>query len=233
MARRRYISTDISTDDKVNQISNLAKLLYTWAMPHFADNCRITPQNAAELKMAILPGLREGPKEVQKAMNEIFAVGLWGRDEDGRIFIPSNSFYKYQTYINAANRRKTPQNTASSSSSSSPSLSLSPLSEAGKNKKKPEKRKKASPYPSDFQVTPEILSLARENEWPDPHSELEAFRDFHISKGSRFVEWDRAFHTWLRNSKKFSGRTDGKPKATQGLDTLKAWAKRSGILDKT
>ena len=127
MARRRYISTDISTDEKVNSVSNFAKLLYTWSIPHFADNCRITPHNAAELKWTILPALKEGPKEVEKAMQELFGAGLWGRDEEGHIFVPAESFYKYQTYINAANHRKTPQITAS------PSLSPSPSSEIHKN----------------------------------------------------------------------------------------------------
>lgn len=124
MARRRYISTDISTDSKVNAVSDLAALLYTWSIPHFADNCRLTPRNAAECRWTILPGRKSTEKDVEKAMNELFCVGLWGRDEDGRIFIPSDSFYKFQTYINAANRRETPQIAASSSPSLSPSPSL-------------------------------------------------------------------------------------------------------------
>lgn len=32
-----------------------------------------------------------------------------------------------------------------------------------------------------------------------------AFTDYHISKGSAFVDWGRALNTWLRNEHKFSG----------------------------
>lgn len=33
--------------------------------------------------------------------------------------------------------------------------------------------------------------------------QLEAFRDYHLSKGSRFVDWDRAFQTWMRNARQY------------------------------
>jgi hypothetical protein len=32
-----------------------------------------------------------------------------------------------------------------------------------------------------------------------------AFVDHHISKGSRFVKWENAFYTWVRNDRKFNG----------------------------
>src|SRR5262245_7797525 len=97
MPRRRYISTDISTDGKVNQLSDQAALLFSWAIPHFADNCRLTPQNAAELKLAIVPGRSWSVKHVEGLLNEILAARLWGRDENGQIFTPADSFYKFQT----------------------------------------------------------------------------------------------------------------------------------------
>lgn len=124
MARRRYLSTNISTDAKINQLSDQAALLYTWAIPHFADDCRLTPQNAVEIKLAIVPGRSWNIKHIEGLINEVLAAGLWGRDENDDIFIPSESFYKFQTYVNAANRRETPQIAASFSSSSSSSSSL-------------------------------------------------------------------------------------------------------------
>src|SRR5262245_5354331 len=133
MSRRRYVSTEISTDGKVNELSDQAALLFTWAIPHFADDCRLTPQNAAEIKLAIIPGRNWTVKHIEGLINEIFALGLWGRDENGRIFTPADSFYKYQTYINAANRRETPQIAVSLS----PSLSPSPSLKEEKNKKPP------------------------------------------------------------------------------------------------
>ena len=34
---------------------------------------------------------------------------------------------------------------------------------------------------------------------------LEAFRDYHLAKGSRFKDWDAAFRTWCRNAITFKG----------------------------
>jgi hypothetical protein len=35
----------------------------------------------------------------------------------------------------------------------------------------------------------------------DVQVEFEKFRDYHLAKGSKFVDWDRAFHTWLNNAR--------------------------------
>ena len=200
MSRRRYLSTDISTDGKVNQLSDQAALLFTWSIPHFADDCRLTPQNAAELRMAIVPGRSWNIKHVEGLMNEIFSFGLWGKDENGRIFIPADSFYKFQTYINAANRRETPQIAASPSPSPSPSFKGDSC-----------KRK----YPADFAADQTIKDLAVKNGWPDPDTELEAFRDYHVSKGSRFLDWNAAFRTWLRNGRRINGQSKTKAEVQQ------------------
>lgn len=157
MPRRRYISTNISTDKRVNSVSEFAALIYTWATPHAADDCRLTPQNAEEFKMLVVPGTKRTLEEVGSAIQEILAAGLWGVDEEGRYFIPSKSFYKYQTYISAANRRETPEITASSSlsSSSSSSLKEDPKKEAAPadkpvdNHDKPLESKGKAPPPGD------------------------------------------------------------------------------------
>lgn len=39
-------------------------------------------------------------------------------------------------------------------------------------------------------------------------SEIEAFEDYHSSKGSKFVDWDRAFQTWCRNADKWSKKPE-------------------------
>lgn len=35
----------------------------------------------------------------------------------------------------------------------------------------------------------------------DIEVEFEKFKDYHLSKGSTFVDWDRAFHYWLSNAR--------------------------------
>jgi len=36
--------------------------------------------------------------------------------------------------------------------------------------------------------------------------EMDKFRDFHQSRGNRFVNWDQAFNNWLRNAAEFKAR---------------------------
>ena len=49
--------------------------------------------------------------------------------------------------------------------------------------------------------------------------EFVAFSDFHRSKGSRFIDWDKALNTWLRTARRFAGRvavnggSNGKPES--------------------
>lgn len=71
-------------------------------------------------------------------------------------------------------------------------------------------KKRREVYPKDFSVSESIKNLARKNQWPDPLSEVEKFRDFHIARGSLMADWEAAFRTWLRNAKAFSQRR-GKP----------------------
>jgi len=123
MPRRRYISTNISTDCGTNKLSTFAALLYTWAIPHFNDDCRLTPKNAEEIKWSVIPARSEGIGMVVSAIEEIVMAGLWGMDNNGHICMPSESFYKYQTYIPAEKRRETPQIAASPAPSPSPSPS--------------------------------------------------------------------------------------------------------------
>lgn len=58
---------------------------------------------------------------------------------------------------------------------------------------------KLTPLPDDFKVTPRILELAKQHGWPNPDSELDAFKDYHLAHGSRMADWEAAFRTWLRN----------------------------------
>src|SRR3990167_8356991 len=71
------------------------------------------------------------------------------------------------------------------------------------------KSKRATQLPEDFSVSDSIQAWAKDHGLPAPNTELEAFRDYHVSKASTFKDWDAAFRTWLRNGKRFAG--NGKP----------------------
>lgn len=64
--------------------------------------------------------------------------------------------------------------------------------------------KRGGQIPDDFVVTEHHEELAMQNDWPSPHDEISAFRDYHMARGTVFKDWDRAFYTWLRNAKKFA-----------------------------
>ena len=72
-----------------------------------------------------------------------------------------------------------------------------------------EKIKRARSYPENFQASEEVKAWAKIKRLPDPETHLEAFRDYHTSKGSTFKDWDAAFRTWIRNAARF--KDNGKP----------------------
>ena len=67
------------------------------------------------------------------------------------------------------------------------------------------KSKRATQYPENFQVSPEVQAWALKERLPDPETQLPAFRDYHQAKGSTFKDWEAALRTWLRNAPKFAG----------------------------
>lgn len=66
------------------------------------------------------------------------------------------------------------------------------------------KRNFATQLPNDFVITEAIVTTALKNNWPHPEEEIEAFRDYHLARGTVFKDWTRAFYTWLRNAKRFN-----------------------------
>lgn len=154
MSRRRYVSTKISQDTRVNRLAieygDFAALLYTWMIPHAADDATL-PGDPEELLYQVVPARRDkSVEDVQAALDGMAVLGLIEGTDDGRIAFPAPSFYRYQTYIkdrnkrggdapepaqnsapsqpeqtDAAEQRKSAQNTASFNPSFSPSPSPS------------------------------------------------------------------------------------------------------------
>lgn len=109
MSRRRYVSTNVSTDKVFNRLcqqgEDFAGLLYLLMIPHAEDDGTING-DPEELLATVLPMRRDKTEEdVAAALTLMDDMGLiaWDR-EAARIYFPA-SFYKYQTYIPAAKRR--------------------------------------------------------------------------------------------------------------------------------
>ena len=61
--------------------------------------------------------------------------------------------------------------------------------------------------PEDFTISDAVRAWAAENGIAaDLEKELEAFKDWHGSKASRFADWDAALRSWLRKVRTFAAR---------------------------
>lgn len=111
MARRRYITTEISVDDRVTELAEanlLVPLLYTWMIPHAEDDATLrgTPR---QITLKVLPGIPVTTQQVEDALSVMASAGLieWER-ELGVIGFPPASFYRYQTNVPTPKRRTAP-----------------------------------------------------------------------------------------------------------------------------
>ena len=64
------------------------------------------------------------------------------------------------------------------------------------------RKKPAKPLPDDWEPKDSHLKKAQELKL-DLTAEVEAWRDHHAARDSRFADWDSALHTWLRNTQKY------------------------------
>lgn len=68
-----------------------------------------------------------------------------------------------------------------------------------------EKQKRARQFPKEWLPSKSLFEWAISEKIGASSEQVaeqfEAFRDYHVAKGNRFVDWDRAFQTWMRNAK--------------------------------
>lgn len=99
MSRRRYLSTDISTDKRVNRLArdygDFAALLYTWMIPH-AGNDGALSGDPEEILMQVVPGRRDKSiEDVEAALAGMAALGLIAWDWTAQSVHFPASFYKF------------------------------------------------------------------------------------------------------------------------------------------
>ena len=78
------------------------------------------------------------------------------------------------------------------------------------------KRRRATTYPPDYKPKPGHFDLAASLR-VDLRIEGPQFRDHHTAKASKFVDWDAALRTWIRNAAKFRGEGNVIPIGDAGL----------------
>lgn len=88
MARKRYISTEISVDSRINTLAreygDFAVLLYTWLIPHAGDDGALTG-NPEEIAMIVIPGFRHhSVSDITEALSGMHELKLifWDKENE-------------------------------------------------------------------------------------------------------------------------------------------------------
>lgn len=81
--------------------------------------------------------------------------------------------------------------------------SLEPVKEPICGKAEPKKEKRMTQLPDSFEPNENNIETAKKA-GIDIEYQLQQFKDWHLAKGSKYKDWNRAFNTWLRKSVEFS-----------------------------
>lgn len=97
MAQRRMIAKSISTSTRLSEVSDFAKLLFTWIIPHCDDYGHLDA-NPRIVKAIVVPLCDAGTNEVEAALGELYAKGLLEKYEvEGRPYMTVFKWEDYQT----------------------------------------------------------------------------------------------------------------------------------------
>lgn len=222
MARRRYLSTKISLDTKVNKLAvtagDFAALLYTWMIPHVEDDARLTG-DPDEILMMVCPGRRDKTTDdIIAALQAMNTLGLIEWNKGAEYIQFPQTFYGYQTYITdkrktaqgqdtpidipriSAKQRKTAQNSALVSSSSLVSLKSSSCANETDKPSIAASVASATPPPESPPLLEETHSHEKDDTKPKKTKTVNPFWDAllvgigHEPPPSKKGAWGKAIH---------------------------------------
>lgn len=128
---------------------------------------------------------------VQRFLDELIlrdTIGTVCGTPDGKVY----RIVKYEDYAGRAT-------TVGDSSESKGGTAAGHEQELNKKQRTSKPRKKLSDLPPDWTPNESHTAKAASHRI-DLTLQAEKFRHYHRSKGSRFLSWDDAFHTWLGNA---------------------------------
>ncbi|WP_079933355.1 DnaD domain-containing protein [Carboxydocella sp. ULO1] len=111
MARKRFITSEMSTDEKLASIAEInptAALMWPWFITAFDDWGRMSA-NPVEVKLTLFPAFPFTSREIAQAIQLYDEYGIAHKYEvDGKPYlaINPNVWFKYQTYITADRKKK-------------------------------------------------------------------------------------------------------------------------------
>jgi len=105
VANRRMVAKSISISEQVNNMSDFAKLLFTWMIPH-ADDWGMIKGSAKVIKALVVPLTDHSTADVEKALQEIADSELifWFENEGDQYI----EFCKWDGYQSGLHKRTKP-----------------------------------------------------------------------------------------------------------------------------
>lgn len=73
-------------------------------------------------------------------------------------------------------------------------------------------KKPLKPIPDEFHLNGVLRDFATKNGFPKQDFMFEQFKAHHRAKGSKFVDWEAAWRTWVLNQRKFNGDAPQQPR---------------------
>lgn len=211
MARIRSIKPEFWTDEKIVELSPLARLLFI-GMWNFADDQGRMVYSPKRLKLQILPADAADVAELVGEIRRESLVTVY--DHEGVEYIQVNGFERHQKVDKrvpsklppppnyAEPRRETPpegkgvdQGMDQGGDSGAPATA---------DADKPSRKKPLRPFPEDFALDEELAAYCRAK-LPaiNPKVIFENFKNHHLAKGTQFADWRAAFRTWVGNEVKW------------------------------
>lgn len=91
----------------------------------------------------------------------------------------------------------------------------------------PPAKKRPARLPDDFTVTQDMREWAKDKvPRLNVQNETEHFVDHHMAKGSTYVDWTRAWQTWMRNANKWARGDNGQTRKLSGIEAIRAANRR-------
>ena len=202
------VSHDINSDPEV---WTMRREIGEKSLSIWLEMLSISDRNESELPGDYQALVRSIAGKCQATVRTVSAVFEFAKTRLWVISQPTLRVSNYSKYHVSRDANQIPRGKQSASLPSEPSYPSEP------NLIKKEKKKSKSQLPDGFAVSEAVTKWGAEN-GIDPTQHLEAFRDHHTAKASLFADWDAAFRTWLRNSKRFG---NGNGKAETKEDHLK------------
>lgn len=234
MPKMRGIKPETWTDDKLVEVSPLARLLFIGMWNYACDNGHVE-NKPRQLKMRILPG---DDCEVSDLIAELVSVGCV-HDRGTFLDIPTLPSHqridrRYFTSCDHCPPADRPQGARSAhDGDTTGARSAHALKEGRKEEKEGDGEssatgtprdkpaaKRATQLPADFRPTEKHVALADEL-GVDLRAEWPKFCDHHSAKGTTFKDWNAALRTWIRNAPAFRGNVRALPAPQGGTDWMR------------